>query len=79
MMKLSLWYNGPSRPLALRFASLEHHAFFLGIETTIANMIVVIRHNFIILTKQMQLFTADSASQLIPSFRLIRSENKDSS
>lgn len=38
-----LWYNGPSRPLALRFASLEHHASFLGIETTIANVVVVIR------------------------------------
>lgn len=59
-----LWHNGPSRPLALRFASLEHHASFLGIETTIANVIIVIRYNFIIATGNVQLFPAFSASQL---------------
>lgn len=46
----------------MRFASLEHRASFLGMETTIANMIVVIRYKFIIPARQMQLFTADSAS-----------------
>lgn len=59
-----LWYNGPSRPLALRFASLEHHASFLGIETTIANAVVVIRYNFIIATGNVQLLPAFSANQL---------------
>lgn len=59
-----LWYNGPCSPLALRFTSLEHHASFLGVETTIADMIVVIKCSFIILYNQTQLFTAYSASQL---------------
>lgn len=48
----------------MRFASLEHHAFFLAIETTIADMIVVIGYNFIISAEQMQLFTAYSVRQL---------------
>lgn len=47
----------------MRFAPLEH-ASFLGIEITIADMIGVIRYDFIILGKQMQLCTAHSASQL---------------
>lgn len=43
-------------PWDLLFLNTTH--FFIGIETTAADMIVVIGYNVIISTKQMQLFTA---------------------
>lgn len=54
----------------LRFASL------LSVITAVADMIVVIMSNFIIPTKQMQLFTAYSASQLMSSCHFVRREQR---
>lgn len=53
------------QPPYLKICFLKHHSSFIGIEkSTIADLIIVIKYNFIILCKQMQLFTAYSASQL---------------